>query len=95
MLLPSHFRDANGVAGEIAASWTCAGAGIPLELLQELNGRLYECSNYAPNTPKWIRPSMMQLKARRGVCQDFAQYHDGTRTAIEDTVPVRERISLP
>jgi transglutaminase-like putative cysteine protease len=44
----------------------------PLELLQELNRKLYESFDYAPNTTKVDSLIDEALESRRGVCQDFA-----------------------
>src|SRR6202007_2383644 len=44
----------------------------PLELLLELNTKLYDLFDYAPNITRVDSPIDDALRARRGVCQDFA-----------------------
>ena len=72
MLLPSHFAVPTDLLGKLAIELDLRRRGNPLELLQELNSRLYELFDYAPNTTEVDSPIDDALKARRGVCQDFA-----------------------
>jgi transglutaminase-like putative cysteine protease len=72
MLLPSQFAVPTDLLGKLAIELDLRRRGNPLELLQELNGRLYELFDYAPNTTEVDSPIDDALKARRGVCQDFA-----------------------
>src|SRR5580658_5517606 len=72
MLLPSHFAMPSELLEKLAAELSLRRRGNPLELLQELNSRLYELFDYAPNTTEVDSPIDDALKARRGVCQDFA-----------------------
>jgi transglutaminase-like putative cysteine protease len=72
MLLPSHFAVPTELLEKLAVELDLRRRGNPLELLQELNGRLYEMFDYAPNTTEVDSPIDDALKARRGVCQDFA-----------------------
>ena len=72
MLLPSHFAVPTDLLEKLAMELDLRRRGNPLELLQELNSRLYELFDYAPNTTEVDSPIDDALKARRGVCQDFA-----------------------
>jgi transglutaminase-like putative cysteine protease len=72
MLLPSHFAMPSELLEKLAVELDLRRRGNPLELLQELNSRLYEMFDYAPNTTEVDSPIDDALKARRGVCQDFA-----------------------
>jgi transglutaminase-like putative cysteine protease len=72
MLLPSHFAMPTELLEKLAAELDLRRRGNPLELLQELNGKLYEMFDYAPNTTEVDSPIDDALKTRRGVCQDFA-----------------------
>jgi transglutaminase-like putative cysteine protease len=72
MLLPSHFAAPTDSLEKLARELDLRRRGNPLELLQELNGRLYQMFDYAPNTTEVDSPIDDALQARRGVCQDFA-----------------------
>ena len=72
MLLPSHFAGPTELLGKLAAELDLKRRGHPYELLQELNTRLYELFDYAPNTTKVDSPIDDALRSRQGVCQDFA-----------------------
>ena len=72
MLLPSHFARPTELLEKLAGELDLRRRGNPLELLQELNGKLYEMFDYAPNTTEVDSPIDDALIARRGVCQDFA-----------------------
>jgi len=53
-------------------SLTLERRGLPLELLMELHQALYDKFDYAPNITRVDSPIDDALRARRGVCQDFA-----------------------
>jgi len=72
MLLASHFARPSELLEKLAAQLDLRRRGNPLELLQELNSRLYQMFDYAPNTTEVDSPIDDALKTRRGVCQDFA-----------------------
>ncbi len=72
MLLPSCFAMPTDLLEKLASELNLRRRGNPLELLQELNGRLYEMFDYAPNTTEVDSPIDDALRVRRGVCQDFA-----------------------
>jgi transglutaminase-like putative cysteine protease len=87
MLLPSHFATPTDLLEKLACELDLRRRGNPLELLQELNGRLYELFDYAPNTTEVDSPIDDALKARRGVCQDFA--HIMTALVRQLKIPCR------
>jgi transglutaminase-like putative cysteine protease len=72
MLLPSQYARPTELLEKLAAELDLRRRGNPHELLQELNGKLYELFDYAPNTTSVDSPIDDALRARRGVCQDFA-----------------------
>ena len=72
MLLPSHFAMPTELLEKLAAELDLRRRGNPLELLQELNGKLYQIFDYAPNTTDVDSPIDHALETRQGVCQDFA-----------------------
>jgi len=87
MLLPSHFAIPTDLLQKLACELDLRRRGNPLELLQELNGKLYEMFDYAPNTTEVDSPIDDALKARRGVCQDFA--HIMTTLVRQLKIPCR------
>ena len=94
MLLPSQFAMPTDLLEKLAGELDLRRRGNPLALLQELNTRLYEMFEYAPNTTEVDSPIDDALKARRGVCQDFRTHHDYAGPAVENSLPVCERLSL-
>jgi transglutaminase-like putative cysteine protease len=72
MMVPSHFATPTPLLENLAQELDLRRRGNPLELLQELNSRLYEKFDYAPNTTAVDSPIDDALQSRRGVCQDFA-----------------------
>jgi transglutaminase-like putative cysteine protease len=72
MLLPSHFARPTQLLEELAKSLRCERRGNPLELLFELNTAIYSLFAYVPRSTKVDSPIDEALKARQGVCQDFA-----------------------
>ena len=72
MLLPSHFACSTPDLEDLAKALKCERRGNPLELLTELNRAIYELFAYVPNSTKVDSPIDEALKARQGVCQDFA-----------------------
>jgi transglutaminase-like putative cysteine protease len=72
MMVPSHFATPTPLLEQLAGELDLRRRGNPLELLRELNGRLYEKFDYAPNTTAVDSPIDDALQSRRGVCQDFA-----------------------
>jgi transglutaminase-like putative cysteine protease len=72
MMVPSHFASPTPLLEDLAQELDLRRRGNPLELLRELNSRLYEKFDYAPNTTEVDSPIDDALQSRRGVCQDFA-----------------------
>lgn len=72
MMMPSHFARPGLLLEKLAEELDLRRRGNPLDLLRELNARLYEKFDYAPNTTEVDSPIDDALQSRRGVCQDFA-----------------------
>ena len=72
MMLPSQYAQPTELLEKLRAELELERRGNPLELLQELNTRMYDSFEYAPNTTKVDSPIDEALASRRGVCQDFA-----------------------
>jgi transglutaminase-like putative cysteine protease len=72
MLLPSHFAAPTELLEKLAGELKLERRGKPLTLLQEINLKLYELFAYVPNSTKVDSPIDDALRARQGVCQDFA-----------------------
>jgi len=72
MLLPSQYAKPTNLLNELAAELNFERRGTPLLLLQQLNQELYCKFDYVPNSTKVDSPIDDALRARRGVCQDFA-----------------------
>ncbi len=72
MMVPSHFATRSVLLDKLAEELDLRRRGNPLDLLRELNARLYEKFDYAPNTTEVDSPIDDALQSRRGVCQDFA-----------------------
>jgi transglutaminase-like putative cysteine protease len=72
MMVPSHFATPSVLLDKLAEELDLRRRGNPLDLLRELNARLYEKFDYAPNTTEVDSPIDDALQSRRGVCQDFA-----------------------
>src|SRR5215469_13281940 len=72
MMLPSQYAAPTDLLTKLMAELDVRRRGNPLELLQELNSKLYGLFDYVPNSTKVDSPIDDALTARRGVCQDFA-----------------------
>jgi transglutaminase-like putative cysteine protease len=72
MLLPSQYTQPTLLLEELASELRAERRGNPLELLLELNEALYRTFAYVPNSTKVDSPIDDALRARQGVCQDFA-----------------------
>jgi transglutaminase-like putative cysteine protease len=72
MLLPSHFAHSNAPLEHLAEELGGDRRGNPLTLLTELNEAIYNLFAYVPNSTKVDSPIEEALRARQGVCQDFA-----------------------
>lgn len=72
MLLPSHFAQPSAPLEQLARELRCERRGNPLQLLTELNEAIYKQFAYVKNSTKVDSPIEDALRARQGVCQDFA-----------------------
>jgi len=72
MLVASQFATPTNLLEKLKTELELKRRGMPFALLQELNSRLYELFDYAPNTTRVNSPIDDTLRSRRGVCQDFA-----------------------
>jgi transglutaminase-like putative cysteine protease len=72
MLLPSQFARPTELLGELRKEFSLERRDEPLVLLKELNSRMYQAFDYAPNTTQVDSPIDDALRRRQGVCQDFA-----------------------
>ena len=72
MLVTSQFAAPTELLEKLKVELKLKRRGMPFALLQELNARLYELFDYVPNTTSVNSPIDDALRARCGVCQDFA-----------------------
>jgi len=72
MLLPSHFAKPTALLRELMAKLDARRRDNPLSLALELNTRLYDEFDYAPQSTRVDSPIDHALSQRKGVCQDFA-----------------------
>ena len=72
MLLPSHFACCTSLLEQLQSELKLDRRGTPLALLKELNAAIYGSFEYVPNTTRVDSPIDDALRARQGVCQDFA-----------------------
>lgn len=71
-LMPSDFAKPTPLLNELAAHLGVERRADPLTMLAELNTGIYQTVEYVPKSTKVDSPIDDALKARRGVCQDFA-----------------------
>jgi transglutaminase-like putative cysteine protease len=72
MLLPSQYAHSTELLEKLRLELGLERRGQPLELLKELNIALYEIFDYVPNATRVDSPIDDALRAKQGVCQDFA-----------------------
>jgi len=72
MLLPSHFAHTSQPLEKLSKELRCERRGNPLTLLLEINESIYTLFAYVKNSTKVDSAIDDALKARQGVCQDFA-----------------------
>ena len=72
MLLPSQYAKPTVLLTELTEELRLERRETPLALLLELNQSLYDKFDYVPHSTKVDSPIDDALRARRGVCQDFA-----------------------
>lgn len=71
-LSASHFARPYPQLDELARTLGVVRRGDPLQLLRELNQRVYEWFDYRPQATRVDSPISEALRSRAGVCQDFA-----------------------
>jgi transglutaminase-like putative cysteine protease len=72
MLLPSKFTQPTPKLLELAHQLDVRRRDDPMSLLRELNARLHEYFEYAPQSTRVDAIIDEAIEQRRGVCQDFA-----------------------
>ncbi len=72
MLLPSTFAAESPALLKLAGELGAARRDDPLQLLFELNQRLFEYFEYVPRSTRVDSPIDEAISSRQGVCQDFA-----------------------
>ena len=72
MLMPSQFVCDSEQLQKLSHELDCRRRGNPFDLVTELNGRIFRAFAYVPNSTKVDSPIDEALRARQGVCQDFA-----------------------
>ncbi len=71
-LTPSEYAIKTELLAELARELKVERRGDPLNLLREINAAIYERFDYDPQTTSVDSPIDDALRARKGVCQDFA-----------------------
>ena len=72
MLLPSKFAAETPALNKLARRLEVTRRDDPLQLVHELNQRLFEYFEYVPRSTRVDSPIDEAITNRRGVCQDFA-----------------------
>lgn len=72
MLLPSQFARPTELLEDLRKELNLSRSDNPLLLVRRLNSSLYERFEYVPNSTRVDSPIDDALRARQGVCQDFA-----------------------
>ena len=71
-LFPSEFATPTPLLEQLAKDLDVTRRDDPLQLLHELNDRIYKYFDYVPRSTKADSPIDVALESRQGVCQDFA-----------------------
>jgi transglutaminase-like putative cysteine protease len=72
MLLPSVYAWSTELLEGLANELSLERKGTPLKVLQEIQRGIHDNFSYVPNSTKVDSPIDDALRARQGVCQDFA-----------------------
>jgi transglutaminase-like putative cysteine protease len=72
MLLPSDFAQPTALLAELAVALRVTRRDDPLTVLREISGEIYRRLEYVPKSTRVDSHIDEALRARRGVCQDFA-----------------------
>ena len=71
-LHPSRFVERTALLDGFASELRLERRGDPLSVLREINTGIFRCFDYTPQSTQVDSPIDDALKARQGVCQDFA-----------------------
>ena len=71
-LFPSEFATSTPLLEQLAQDLDITRRDDPLQLMHELNGRIYTYFDYVPRSTKVDSPIDVALESKQGVCQDFA-----------------------
>jgi len=72
MLMPSHFAKPSPLLAELAAKLHVVRREDPMTMLRQIKSGIYENFEYTPRSTRVDSPIDDALRARKGVCQDFA-----------------------
>jgi transglutaminase-like putative cysteine protease len=72
MLMPSRFAKPTPLLNELQQALNAVRRDDPLRLLRELNTSVFHWFDYVPKSTRVDSPIDDALRARAGVCQDFA-----------------------
>jgi transglutaminase-like putative cysteine protease len=72
MLLPSQFAQTTELLAEFARELNIERRDDPLSLVREMNRQIHDAFDYVPRSTEVDSPIDDALRARKGVCQDFA-----------------------
>lgn len=87
LLLPSDFAKPSPLLLELAARLHVTRRDDPMTLLRQINQGIHETFEYVPNSTRVDSPIDDALRARKGVCQDFA--HIMTTLVRQLRIPCR------
>jgi transglutaminase-like putative cysteine protease len=71
-LLPSDFAKPSPLLLELAAKLRITRRDDPMTVLRQINDGIHQTFEYVPNSTRVDSPIDDALRARKGVCQDFA-----------------------
>jgi transglutaminase-like putative cysteine protease len=71
-LVPSHFAKPTSHLQALAKDLGASRRDDPMSVLRELNAAIFRTFDYSPKSTKVDSPIDHALRARQGVCQDFA-----------------------
>lgn len=86
-LLPSDFAKPSPLLLELAAKLHVTRRDDPMTVLRQINQGIFETFEYVPNSTRVDSPIDDALRARKGVCQDFA--HIMTTLVRQLRIPCR------
>lgn len=77
VLSPSHFVPLDGTLDDLARDLGAERRGDPMTVLRDINAGLFGWMAYVPRTTRVDSPIRDALRARAGVCQDYAHIMTG------------------